>query len=134
MLKNILLISVWALPCSFVSATSLQASFDPDARYSIVSISGSLEDRSVITQRIGLSGTSYSARQFNCVTGKVRLMGSSTSLQDLANAQADDEATPIFKGSLSRTISEAACNDDAEPTQSETIRKQDTLTSQNTSQ
>lgn len=133
-LKKIFLISAWAFPCSLVSATPLQASFDPDAQYSIVSITGSLEDRSVITQRIGLSGTSYSARQFNCVTGKVRLMGSGTSLQDLANAQADDDATPIFKGSLSRTISEVACNDDAAPDQGKTLQKQATLTLQDSSQ
>ena len=110
MLKKLLIASAWPLHCSLAFATPLQASFDPGAQYAIIEISGAPETLSVITQRTGISGTSYSARQFNCITRTVRLMGSGTSLQDLASAHADNEATPIFKGSLSRTISDIACN------------------------
>lgn len=110
MLKKLLIVSAWPLHCSLAFATPLHASFDPSAQYAIVEISGAPEELSVITQRTGISGTSYSARQFNCVTRTVRFMGSGTSLQDLAGARPDDEATPIFKGSLSRDISDVACN------------------------
>ncbi|ROL63048.1 hypothetical protein [Pseudomonas vranovensis] len=100
-----------ALCCSFVSATVLQTSFDQDARYSIVSVSGDPSQRTVITQRVGISGTSYSARQFDCTARTVRFMGSGASLEDLQHAEADNELTPIFKGSLSRAISQAVCDE-----------------------
>jgi hypothetical protein len=125
-LKKLLIISAWVLPCSLTSATPLQASFDPDAQYAIVKISGDPERLSVVTQRTGLSGTSYSARQFDCISHTVRFMGSSTSLKGLADARPDEEPTPIFKGSLSRYISEVACNSDT-PTTSEQIQRGATL-------
>lgn len=115
MLKKLLIVSAWPFHCSLALATPLHASFDPGAQYAIVEISGAPERLSVITQRTGISGTSYSARQFNCVTRTVRFMGSATSLKDLASARPDDEATPIFKGSLSRDISDVAC-DSTSPT------------------
>ncbi|MEE1920629.1 hypothetical protein V0R59_01440 [Pseudomonas sp. 147P] len=117
MLKKLLMVSAWAFPCSIAAATPLQASFDPDAQYVIVKVSGNPGRLSVITQRTGLSGTSFSARQFDCISRTVRFMGSSTSLKGLADARPDDEPTPIFKGSLSRAISEAACDVDAPKTQ-----------------
>ena len=83
-LKKLLIASAWPLHCSLAFATPLQASFDPGAQYAIIEISGAPETLSVITQRTGISGTSYSARQFNCITRTVRLMGSGTSLQDLS--------------------------------------------------
>lgn len=110
MLKKLLIASAWALHCSSALATPLQASFDPGAQYAIVEITGAPEKLSVITQRTGISGTSYSARQFNCIERTVRLMGSGTSVQDLASARADEEVTPIFKGSLSHAISNIACD------------------------
>ncbi|MGE8393391.1 hypothetical protein HFV04_015795 [Pseudomonas sp. BIGb0427] len=100
-----------ALCCSLVSATVLQTSFDQDARYSIVSVSGDPSQRTVITQRVGISGTSYSARQFDCSARTVRFMGSGASLEDLQDAEADNELTPIFKGSLSRAISQVVCDE-----------------------
>lgn len=110
MLKKFLIVSVWPLCSSLAFATPLlQASFDPEAQYSIVEVSGAPEKLSVITQRSGSSGVSYSAREFNCISRTVRLMGSSTSLEGLPNARPDDETTPIFKGSLSRAISDVAC-------------------------
>lgn len=102
--------------CSFAaSATVLQTSFDPDARYSTVSVSGDASQRTVITQRIGISGTSYSARQYDCTARTVRFLGSGTSLEDLQHAEADREPTPIFKGSLARAISQAACDEGVQP-------------------
>lgn len=115
MLIKLLSGSCLALCCATSSATVLQASFDPDARYSIVSMSGDATQRTVITQRIGISGTSYSARQYDCTARTVLFLGSGTSLEDLQHAQADSAPTPIFKGSLARAISQEACNEDAQP-------------------
>lgn len=129
-LKKFLLVSACPLYCSLAFATPLQASFDPGAQYAIVEVSGAPEKLSVITQRTGISGTSYAARQFDCVARTVRFMGSATSLQDLANARPDDEATPIFKGSLSRTISDVAC-DNALPTPESPIQQRATLSANN---
>ncbi|MHA6196279.1 hypothetical protein ACX3YG_18115 [Pseudomonas wadenswilerensis] len=123
MLKKFLMVSAWALPCSLASAEPLQTSFDPDAQYVIVKVSGNPERLSVITQRTGLSGTSYSARQFDCISRTVRFMGSSTSLKGLADARPDDEPTPIFKGSLSRVISEATCNSNAPQAQDPILQR-----------
>lgn len=115
MLKKLFIVSAWAMPCLFASANPLQAKFDPEAQYSIVEISGSRDNRLVITQRAGISGISFSARQFDCTNRTVRFMGSSNSLEALPNAAADEKPTPIFKGSLSRAISESACEKQAAP-------------------
>lgn len=115
MLNKLLLASCLALCSSTASATLLQTSFDPDARYSIISVSGDISQRTVITQRVGLSGTSYSARQFDCTARTVRFLGTGTSLDDLKSAVADKESTPIFKGSLARAISQAACEESVTP-------------------
>lgn len=115
MLKKLLIACVLPAHWAPAFATPLQTFFDPEAQYAIVEISGAPEKLSVITQRTGISGTSYAARQFNCITRTVRIMGSGRSLQDLANARADEEATPIFKGSLSRAISDIACENAPSP-------------------
>ncbi|MGF6593631.1 hypothetical protein [Pseudomonas sp. 2835] len=107
--------SCLALCCFAAGATALQTSFDHDARYSIVSVAGDASQRTVITQRVGVSGTSYSARQFDCTARTVRFLGSGTSLEDLQHAEADNEPTPIFKGSLARAISHAVCDESVQP-------------------
>ena len=113
--NKLLAASCLALTCLTANATLLEASFDPDARYSIVSMTGDAAERTAITQRVGLSGTSYSARQIDCTNRTVRFLGSGTSLEDLKSAVADKESTPIFKGSLARAISEEACGETSGP-------------------
>ncbi|QBF26068.1 hypothetical protein EXN22_10300 [Pseudomonas tructae] len=115
MLNKLLAATCLALSCSTVSASLIEASQDPDALYSIVSMSGDSSDRTVITQRVGISGTSYSARQFDCTKRTVRFLGSGISLDDLKSAVADKDATPIFKGSLARAISQEACGESLQP-------------------
>jgi hypothetical protein len=97
--------------CSSAVAGTLTVPSDPDAQYSIISVSETDAGLEVITQREGISGFSYSKREFDCANRKVLFMGSSTSVADLENVKADDEATPWFKGSLGRAISDVVCRD-----------------------
>lgn len=106
-------IAIWALMIlsPWGLAAPITASSDPDAVYSIVNINHAGIGLEVITQRVGISGTSFTKRQFDCANRQVLFMGSSTSIADFENIKPDKETTPLFKGSLSRAISDVVCND-----------------------
>ncbi|MNJ57179.1 hypothetical protein D3C77_527570 [compost metagenome] len=106
-------IAIWSavVLSPWAHAAPITAPSDPNAEYSIISVTETDSGLEVITQRTGISGISYSKRQFDCVQRRVLFLGAGSSVTDLENASGDDEPTPLFKGSLARAISDVVCRD-----------------------
>ncbi|WP_166362418.1 hypothetical protein [Pseudomonas akapageensis] len=110
MKKLVFLSCLLSLNATSALADAPQISSDlDDATFSIVSMTGDSADRTVVTKRVGVIGTSYAKRVLNCADRTVRFLGSANIVEDLASAKQDRESTPIYKGSLSETIAEVAC-------------------------
>ncbi|MCY1402383.1 hypothetical protein D3C76_446160 [compost metagenome] len=110
-MKKILFLSC-VLPLHATSALAEAPRFSSqqdDAMYSIVAMTNDSSGRTVITKRVGISGTSYAKRVLNCNEQTVRLLGQGKTLQDLFTAEPDAESIPIFTGSLAESIARVAC-------------------------
>lgn len=86
---------------------------DPKATYDIevMDVGQGKSALVVVGRRVGPSGTSFTAREVNCVNATFRYMGEGDTFDEL-KANINDRApmAPLVEGSISYYIVQAACN------------------------
>jgi len=101
----VLIISVSAL----AAETPLSVPSDPKAQFFVLEKGGSGSQRTIVTKRVGSSGTSYSKRLYNCADSTVKYLGTGDSLEAMSKSNPDPNMSPIVQGSIAYYVGLEAC-------------------------
>lgn len=82
---------------------------DASADFTILEVSSGWPERSIVTRRIGKSGTSYSRRLYNCESQTVKYLGSGGSLAEMESSPPDPRMGPIVFESIAYYVGQQAC-------------------------
>ena len=74
---------------------------DPKARYFILEKGGTQRRPTLVTKRIGPSGTSFSKKEFDCSTGTFRYLGDGDTLEEMRRSAPEPSMAPLVEGSIS---------------------------------
>lgn len=88
---------------------ALSVPSDSNAQFFVLEKGGSGNQRTIVTKRVGSSGTSYSKRLYNCTDNTVKYIGSGDSLSAMAASRADPNMGPIVQGSIAYYVGIEAC-------------------------
>lgn len=94
---------------SFASEKHLAIPTDAKAKYTILEIGGKWPDRTIVTKRVGSSGTSYSERIYNCSNNTVKYLGNGDTLTDMRRSNPDPKMAPIVQRSIADYVGRQAC-------------------------
>ncbi len=99
------------LACSIALAEEkqIQIPFDAKAQYFILERGGSTNNPTLVTKRVGSSGTSYSKRLFDCSAGTVKYLGTGDSLEAMSMSKPDANMAPLVDGSIAYYLWREAC-------------------------
>ncbi len=82
---------------------------DSKAQYFVLEKGGKGAERTIVTKRVGTSGTSYSKRLYNCTDSTVKYLGTGDSLAKMAASRADPNMGPIVNGTIAYYVGVEAC-------------------------
>ena len=91
------------------SLLALAVPSDPKAEFYVLEKGGNGDERTIVTKRIGSSGTTYSKRLYNCEDNTVKYIGTGDSLDAMARSTADPSMGPIQQGSIAYYVGLQAC-------------------------
>lgn len=66
--------------------------------------------RSIVTKRVGSSGTTYSKRLYDCKNNTVKYLGTGDSIEAMNKSKEDANMSPIFTGSIAYEVGLIICN------------------------
>lgn len=93
----------------FAAETSLIVPSDPKAQFFILDKKNNGYERTIITKRVGPSGTSYSKRLYDCKDNTVKYLGTGDSLAEMESSKPDPKMGPIVQGSIAYYVGIEAC-------------------------
>ena len=82
---------------------------DAKATYAILEIGGKFPNRTIVTKRIGSSGTSYSKRIYNCSRKTVKYLGTGDNLAEMTSSTPDPNMSEIVPESTADYVGRQAC-------------------------
>jgi hypothetical protein len=88
---------------------SLVVPTDRGAKYSVLEVTGKWPNRTILTKRVGSSGTSYSRRLYNCSNHTFKYLATGDTIAELAKSKADPAMGPLVSGSISDYVGKHAC-------------------------
>ena len=103
---------VLLLPFGFIahaSEYSLPIPSDAKAQYFVLEKGGSSHMPTMVTKRVGLSGTSYSKRIFDCKAQTVKYLGTGDTLEEMARSKPDLNLGSLVTGSIAWYQWQHAC-------------------------
>jgi hypothetical protein len=83
---------------------------DPKAQFFVLEKGGKGVERTILTKRVGPSGTTYSKRLYNCADNTVKYLGSGETQESMTASKADQKMAPIVEGSIAYYVGVEACN------------------------
>jgi hypothetical protein len=95
---------------TIAAETHLNVPSDPQAQYFVLETGGSGAERTIVTKRVGSSGTSYSNRIYNCQEKTVKYLGTGDTLEEMERSQPGPFMAPIVPGSIAYYVGLKACN------------------------
>lgn len=105
----VLLLLFIVVPTTYAADKTLVIPTDAKATYSILGIAGEWPNRTIITKRVGSSGTSYSKRLYNCSNHTVKYLGTGNTLEEMAESKPDKNMAPIVPKSIADYVGSHAC-------------------------
>ena len=108
-LATALLVASVASVASQSAERPLVVPTDAKANYTILEISGQWPNRTIVTKRVGSSGTSYSKRIYNCSNSTVKYLGTGDTLADMARSKPDPRMAPVVSQSIADYVGRQAC-------------------------
>lgn len=106
-----LLTVLFMAPTLLASAAEPPVSIPSDskAQYSVLEKNGTGTERTIVTKRVGSSGTSYSRRIYNCKENTVRYLGTGDTRAAMNSSRPDPTIAPIVEGSIAYYVGLHAC-------------------------
>jgi hypothetical protein len=93
----------------FAAEVRLSVPSDAKATYFILERGGSADKPTLVTKRVGPSGTSYSKRLFDCSARTWKYLGDGETLEEMRNSKPDAAMTGLVTGSIADYMWKAAC-------------------------
>lgn len=93
----------------YSAETPLPVPTDANAMYTVLEVGGSFPNRTIVTKRVGSSGTSFAKRQYNCANGTVRYLGDGDTLVEMARSKPSPSMAPIVPRSIADYVGNRAC-------------------------
>jgi hypothetical protein len=82
---------------------------DSKAKYFVLERGGTPDKPTLVTTRVGPSGTSYSKRLFDCRARTWKYLGDGDSLEEMRGAKPDAKMGPLVEGSIADYMWKEAC-------------------------
>jgi hypothetical protein len=98
-----------ATPAAFVAEETIVIPSDTKARYFPLERGGTATDPTLVTKRVGPSGTSFSQRLFDCRAGTFKYLGDGATLAEMRNSQPNANMTALVDGSIADYLWRHAC-------------------------
>lgn len=110
-MRHLFLAAIMLAASTLVSAEGKPFPVPSDARatYFILEVSGNWPDRTIVTKRIGSSGTSYSKRLYDCSNATVKYLGTGDTMAEMGNSKPDPKMSPIVSQSIADYVGRQAC-------------------------
>lgn len=89
--------------------TLLAVPSDPKAQYFVFERGGTLTRPTIVTKRVGPSGTSFSRREFDCSARTVRYLGTGDSISEMNAGSPAPAMAPVVAGAIADYVGRAAC-------------------------
>ncbi|MGQ0529943.1 MAG: hypothetical protein ACT4PG_09055 [Panacagrimonas sp.] len=106
---RIMFLSLAISASALAAEKTLSVPSDSKAQFFVLEKGGKGAERTIVTKRVGPSGTSYSKRLYNCTDGTVKYLGTGDSLAEMASSKADPNMGPIVQGSIAYYVGVEAC-------------------------
>lgn len=106
---HLALLSIVVSTSAYAAEVPLNIPSDPKAEFFVLEKEGSSAERTIVTKRVGSSGSSYSKRLYNCHNNTVKYLGSGDSLSAMAASKPDPNMGPIVRGSIAYYVGREAC-------------------------
>lgn len=106
---HLALVGLFISVSAHAAETPLSVPSDPKAQFFVLEKGGNGVERTIVTKRVGSSGTGYSKRLYNCTNSTVKYLGSGDSLAAMAASKADPNMGPIVNGSIAYYVGVEAC-------------------------
>jgi len=94
---------------TFSGEKQLNVPSDPKATFFILEKGGKGIERTIVTKRVGPSGTTYSRRLYNCTNNTVKYLGSGDTMSAMISSKADPSMAPIVQGAIAYYVGLEAC-------------------------
>jgi hypothetical protein len=94
---------------TFSGEKQLSVPSDPKATFFILEKGGKGAERTIVTKRVGPSGTTYSRRLYNCTNNTVKYLGSGETMSAMNSSKADPSMAPIVQGAIAYYVGLEAC-------------------------
>ena len=85
---------------ALAAETPLRIPSDAKAQYFVLEKGGTKNNPTMITKRVGPSGTSYSQRIFDCSLGTAKYLGTGASIDAMKKSPPDPKMGPLVEGSI----------------------------------
>jgi hypothetical protein len=108
-MRKLALLLALASTAALAAETPLAVPSDPKARFFVLEKAGKGAERTIVTKRVGPSGTSYSRRLYNCSNSTVKYLGNGDTLEDMKKSRPDPNMGPIVQGSIAYYVGLEAC-------------------------
>lgn len=89
--------------------TPLAVPTDANAKCTVLEVGGKDPHRTIVTKRVGSSGTRFAKREYNCSTGTVRYLGDGDTLAEMARSKPSPNMAPIVPRSIADYVGHRAC-------------------------
>ena len=89
--------------------TTLAVPSDSKAKYFVIERGGTADNPTLVTKRVGPSGTSYSKRQFDCRARTWKYLGDGETVDEMKRSKPDKNMAPLVSGSIADYLWRDAC-------------------------
>ena len=97
------------VPITLAAEKAMTVPTDAKAKYTILETGGKWPNRTIVTKRVGSSGTSYSKRLYNCSNNTVKYLGTGDTPAEMARSKPDPKMAPIVSQSIADYVGRQAC-------------------------
>lgn len=94
---------------SFGAEIPLIVPTDARAKYWVLETGGAWPNRTIVTKRVGPSGTSYAKRLYDCSNRTVKYLGDGDTLEEMARSTPSPKMAPIVPESIADYVGREAC-------------------------
>ena len=82
---------------------------DLKAQFFVLERGGTIARPTIVTKRVGPSGTTFSRREYDCAARTVRYLGTGESMTEMNAGSPDPNMAPIVDGAIADYVGRAAC-------------------------
>ena len=109
-MKKIIFIAGLSFATTAIAAPySINIPTDQNASYTVLDKGDKGSYKTIITKRVGSSGTSYSERAYDCSAWEVKYLGTGDSIEAMNASGEDPNMSPIVDRSIAYYIGREAC-------------------------